>query len=87
LREKLARFVASGVGLPPPGEARGGAKFPRQGALSTSAVERPPEVKLGRYCCSRRVLEEQEFAFDTKQFGEIPVFLAVARLRKRFVYD
>ena len=52
LREKLARFVASGVGLPPPGEARGGAKFPRQGALSTSAVERPPEVKLGRYQCS-----------------------------------
>jgi len=26
-REKLARFLASGVGLPQPGEARGGTKF------------------------------------------------------------
>jgi hypothetical protein len=27
-REKLARFLASGVGLPQPGKARGSAKFP-----------------------------------------------------------
>jgi hypothetical protein len=41
------------------------------------AVERLPEVKLGRHSCSRRFLEEKEFAFDTKQFSDIPVFLVV----------
>jgi hypothetical protein len=42
------------------------------------AVERLPEVKLGRHSCSRRFLEEKEFAFDTKQFGDIPVFLVTS---------
>jgi hypothetical protein len=34
-------------------------------------------VKLGRHSCSRRFLEEKELDFDTKQFGDRPVFLVV----------
>jgi hypothetical protein len=72
-QEKLARFLASGVGLP----RRARLVAARSSHDKAPCRRAPAGSEARRHSCSRRFLEEKEFAFDTKQFGDIPVFLVV----------
>jgi hypothetical protein len=49
-----------------PGEARGGAQFPGQNAISARPVECLPEVILGPSCGSWYARQQQKLTFDAQ---------------------
>jgi hypothetical protein len=67
-----------------PGEARGGAEFPGLRALSARAVERSPEVILGRRG-SGRALQQQKLAPDAHQLGHCPALFGALGLFDRLL--
>ena len=64
-------------------KARGGAQFPGQRALPARPVERLTEVILGRCRGAGRPLQQQQFALDAQQLGDVPAFVGLVGARDR----
>jgi hypothetical protein len=62
-----------------------GAQFPGQSPLPASQIERLPKVILGRCRRPRCVLNQQELAFDARQFSHFPKFAGALGTPDRFV--
>src|ERR1700730_15344994 len=84
-REKRNRLCGPILVAQQPGEARGGAQFPGQGALPARPTERLLVVIFGRRRGYESSLQQKKLAFDAQQFGNGPAFFIAPGSRERLV--
>jgi hypothetical protein len=84
-REKRDRLCGPIVVAQQPGEARGSAQFPGQGALPARPTERLLVVIFGRRRSSGSSLQQKKLAFDAQQVGDAPAVFIALGSRQRLV--